>query len=709
MTDRHEQPPQPGPGTVRGLEPRGAHAPGAAPADHHLMMEKDFRRRFFVVLVLIVPTLALSPSIQEWLGFRLEFPGRGILLALLASAIVFYGAWPFFKGAREQLASRNLGMDVLVSLAVTAGYLFSLAGTFLIEAMDVYWEISTLVLAFLFGHWMEMRAVRGTAGALRALLQLIPPVANRIEDGEVHEVPLEQVTVGNRLLVRPGEKIPIDGEIVEGTSSVNEAMVTGESKPVVKSPGDAVLGGTLNGEGTFRFRVTRTGSDTALAQIIKLVMEAQETKPHVQRLAERAAHYLTLTAILVGSGTFLFWYFGAHRPLVFAVTLAISVIVVTCPHALGLAIPLVSTVSSSLAAGRGMLIRDAEMTEVARRLNVVLFDKTGTLTKGEFGVTEVLTGEEEPAEALRLAAALETESEHPLARAVVEEARLRGLSVPRATDFQAIPGRGARATVEGSLLMLGSHALMEQEGIDLSGVARKVEQLGRRGDTVIYVAREGRLLAAIAMADIIRDESREAVRRLRELGLEVWMITGDNRLVADHVARELDLTDYFAEVLPGQKSSKVRELQARGKVVAVVGDGINDAPAITQADVGIAIGAGTDVAIEAGSVVLVRNDPRSVVDLIRLSQATTRKMRQNLGWAVGYNVVAIPAAAGALVPLGIILPPAIAALLMALSTISVAVNALLLKRARFDDSTSPREAPEAPGKAFPHQMLREYR
>ncbi|HSP78405.1 MAG TPA: heavy metal translocating P-type ATPase, partial [Myxococcaceae bacterium] len=516
MTDRHEQSPQPGPGTVRGLEPRGAHAPGAAPADHHLMMEKDFRRRFFVVLVLIVPTLALSPSIQEWLGFRLEFPGRGILLALLASAIVFYGAWPFFKGAREQLASRNLGMDVLVSLAVTAGYLFSLAGTFLIEAMDVYWEISTLVLAFLFGHWMEMRAVMGTAGALRALLQLIPPVANLIEDGEVHEVPLEQVTVGNRLLVRPGEKIPIDGEIVEGTSSVNEAMVTGESKPVVKSPGDAVLGGTLNGEGTFRFRVTRTGSDTALAQIIKLVMEAQETKPHVQRLAERAAHYLTLTAILVGSGTFLFWYFGAHRPLVFAVTLAISVIVVTCPHALGLAIPLVSTVSSSLAAGRGMLIRDAEMTEVARRLNVILFDKTGTLTKGEFGVTEVLTGEE-PAEALRLAAALEAESEHPLARAVVEEARLRGLSVPRATDFQAIPGRGARATVEGSTLLLGSPALMEQEGIDLSGVARKVEQLGRRGDTVIYVAREGRLLAAIAMADIIRDESREAVRRLREL------------------------------------------------------------------------------------------------------------------------------------------------------------------------------------------------
>jgi P-type Cu2+ transporter len=547
--------------------------------------------------------------------------------------------------------------------------------------MDIYWEIGTLVVAFLFGHWMEMRAIRGTAGALRALLALIPPVASRIEDGEIREVPLGEVRTGDLLLVRPGEKIPIDGEVVEGTSSVNESMVTGESRPVVRAPGDEVLGGTLNGEGALRVQVTRTGSETALAQIIRLVTEAQETKPRVQRLAERAAHYLTLTAIVVGTGTFLFWSLLAGRPVAFAMTLAITVVVIACPHALGLAIPLVNTVSSSLAAGRGMLIRDAEVTEVARRLDVVLFDKTGTLTRGEFGVTAVLAPGDAD-EALRLAAALEVESEHPLARAVVEEARRRGLGVPRAADFRAIPGRGARATVEGEELVLGSRGLMEERGVDLSAVRAEVERLGRRGDTVIYAARGGRLLAAIAMADVIRDESRAAVRALRDLGLEVWMITGDGRLVANHVARELGLTDAFAEVLPGEKADKVRELQARGKVVAMVGDGVNDAPAITQANVGIAIGAGTDVAIEAGQVVLVGNDPRSVVDLIRLSRATMRKMKQNLGWATGYNLVAIPVAAGVLVPYGVVLQPAVAALLMAASTISVAINAMLLRRAR---------------------------
>ena len=674
-------------GTATSPDSHAAHAPGAAPEDHHLAMEHDFRRRFLVVLGLILPTLALSPSIQAWLGVRGDFPGRDIVLALLASVIALWGAWPFFKGAREQLEARTLGMDVLVSLAVGAGYLFSLA-TFFIEAMDLYWEISTLVLAFLFGHWMEMRAVRGTAGALRALLKLIPPTANRVQDGDIREVPLEEVRVGDILLVRPGEKIPIDGEVIDGTSSVNEAMVTGESKPIVKSPGHAVVGGTLNGEGTLRFRVTKVGADTALAQIIRLVTDAQQTKPRVQRLAERAAHYLTLTAIIVGGGTLLFWLLATQRPVVFAATLAITVVVVTCPHALGLAIPLVNTVSSALAASRGMLIRNAEVTEVARRLNVILFDKTGTLTEGRFGVTDVIApGDAE--EAVRLAAAIETESEHPLARAIVEEARRRGVAVPRATEFQAIPGRGARADVEGKTLVVGSRALMAQEGIDLSGIAAAVERSGRRGDTVIYAAREGALLAAIAMADIVREESKQAVRDLRALGLEVWMITGDNRLVAEHVARALGLTDFFAEVLPEQKSAKVKELQARGKVVAMVGDGINDAPAITQADVGIAIGAGTDVAIDAGDVVLVRNDPRSVVDLVRLSQATTRKMRQNLAWAVGYNVLAIPIAAGALVPFGVVLPPAVAALLMAASTISVALNALLLKRSRIAAPATP--------------------
>ncbi len=692
---QHARPPK---GSIRGLEPHRAHAPGPPTEDHHLAMERDFRRRFVVVLALIVPTLVLSPSIQHWLGFRLDFPGSGLALAALATVIVFYGAWPFFRGARAQLESRRLGMDVLVSLAVGAGYLFSLAGTFFLETMDIYWESGTLVLAFLFGHWMEMRVLRGTSGALRALLQLVPKVANRIEDGEVREVPLEDVSVGDLLLVRPGEKIPIDGRVVEGVSSVNESMVTGESKPVLKSPGDEVIGGTLNGEGALRFRVTRTGSETALAQIIELVMEAQQTKPKVQRLAERAAHYLTLTAIVVGAGTFLFWDFAAGRSVVFAMTLAITVVVITCPHALGLAIPLVSTVSSALAARRGMLIRNAEVTEVAHRVSVVLFDKTGTLTRGELGVTEVIARGDED-EAIRLAAALEVESEHPLARAVVEEAARRGLAIPHAEGFQAIPGRGARATVEGHELVLGSRTLMEERGVDLSGIRPDIERLGARGDSVVYAARQGELLAAIAMADIVRDESREAVRKLCEMGLEVWMITGDGRLVAEHVARELGVTDYFAEVLPEQKAEKVRELQSRGKVVAMVGDGVNDAPAITQADVGIAIGAGTDVAIEAGSVILVRNDPRAVVDLIRLSRATMRKMRQNLGWATGYNVVAIPVAAGVLVPYGIVLQPAIAALLMAASTICVAVNAMLLMRSRIGPAEERAHQPPVPTRA----------
>lgn len=684
----------PAPGAVRGAEPHGAHAPGAEADDHYVGMERDFLRRFLVVLVLIVPTLALSPSIQGWLGVDWSFSGSEITLALLASVIVLWGAWPFFVGARRQLAQKTLGMDVLVSLAVLAGYLFSL-GSLIAATEDLYWEISTLVLAFLFGHWMEMRAIRGTAGALRALLKLIPPVANRIQDGAIQEVPLERVGVGDLLLVRPGEKIPIDGVVLDGASSVNESMLTGESKPVAKAPGDAVIGGTLNGEGTLRMRVERTGKDTALAQIVALVMEAQETKPRVQRLAERAAHYLTLTAIIVGTTTFLVWLLPLDASLVFAATTAITVVVITCPHALGLAIPLVNTVSSSLAAGRGMLIRNAEVTEVARRLDVVLFDKTGTLTKGEFGVTEVLAPETDADEALRIAASLEIESEHPLARAVVVAAAERGLRVPPAAEFRAIPGRGATATVEGRRVVIGSRALMREEGVDLTPVRADVARLGQRGDTVVYAAAEGRLLAAIAMADIVRDESREAVRRLREMGLEVWMITGDIRAVAQRVATDLGLTDFFAEVLPEHKAAKVRELQERGKIVAMVGDGVNDAPAITQANIGIAIGAGTDVAIEAGSVILVRNDPRSVVDLIELSRATTRKMRQNLGWATGYNIVGIPIAAGVLAPWGIVLPPAVAALLMAASTISVAVNALLLRRARIGEPPAAQPAGRA--------------
>ena len=665
--------------------------------DHHAMMEQDFRRRFWVVLVLTIPVLLLSPTIQGWFGYTLVFPGVRYVLFVLASIIAIYGTWPFYKNARKALRTGILDMSVLVSLAVTAGYLFSVGSTFLFTAVDFYWEISTLVAVLLLGHWLEMRAVRGTAGALKELTKLIPPMADRIaEDGNIEEVPTSDVQRGDLLLVRPGEKVPMDGRVVEGQSSVNEAMLTGESKPVNKTVGDEVIGGTLNGEGALRIRVEKTGEETALAQIINLVKEAQASKPPVQRLADRAAHWLTIIAVVVALGTFLFWFFISTQSAVFALTMAVTVLVIACPHALGLAVPVVTTISTSLGARNGMLIRDAQATETARRLDAVIFDKTGTLTKGEFGVTDVvLLGDgstephpeqdEGPAKVwdeetlLRRVAAVEVNSEHTIAQGIVRAAQERELSLPQATDFEAVPGKGAKATAEGKHLFIGNQALMEQVGVAVPDDPRLAE-LARQGKTVIYVAADRRLVGALALADMIRDESREAVPALKQMGLEVAMLTGDSQAVADYVAAELGLDIVFAEVRPEQKADKVKELQRQGKVVAMVGDGINDAPALVQADVGIAIGAGTDVAVESAQVVLVKNDPRDVVRLIRLSQATMSKMRQNLVWATAYNVVAIPMAAGVLQPLGIVLRPEWGALVMSASTIIVAVNALLLRQ-----------------------------
>ena len=647
--------------------------------DHHAMMEADFRRRFWVVLALTTPVLLLSPTVQDWFGFTLTFPGARYLLFALATVITFYGTWPFYENARKALRSGVLDMSVLVSLAVSTGYLFSVGATFFFTAVDFYWEISSLVAVLLLGHWLEMRAVRGTAGALRELVKLIPPTANRIVDERVEEVPTSEVQVGDLLLVRPGEKVPIDGEVVEGQSSVNEAMITGESKPVLKGPGDPVVGGTLNGEGALRMRVTRTGEETALAQIIALVKEAQASKPPVQRLADRAAHWLTIVAVVVGVGTFLFWLFLAGQSLVFALTLAVTVLVIACPHALGLAIPVVTTISTTLGARNGMLIRNAEATETARRLDAVIFDKTGTLTRGEFGVTDVVPLADWDEETLlRRVAAAEVNSEHAIAQSIVRSAEARDLSLPQTSDFRAIPGKGAKAVVEGVKLAVGNRALMADLGLSVPDDPRLAE-LGRQGKTVVYAAANGRLTGVIGLADLIREESREAVRTLKQMGLEVAMLTGDSQAVADWVAGELGLDVVFAEVQPEQKADKVKSLQAQGKAVAMVGDGINDAPALVQADVGIAIGAGTDVAIESADVVLVKNDPRDVVGLIRLSQATMRKMRQNLVWATAYNLIAIPAAAGVLQPWGITLRPEWGALIMSASTVIVALNALLLR------------------------------
>jgi len=652
--------------------------------DHHAMMEQDFRRRFWAVLAITAPVLILSPTIQGWFGFALTFPGARYLLFALATVITFYGTWPFYQNARKALRSGILDMSVLVSTAVSVGYLFSVGATFFFTAVDFYWEISTLVVVLLLGHWMEMRAVRGTAGALRELVKLIPPTANRIVDDRVEEVPTSGVQVGDLLLVRPGEKVPIDGEVVEGQSSVNEAMITGESKPVSKEAGNTVIGGTINGEGALRIRVTRTGEETALAQIINLVKEAQASKPPIQRLADRAAHWLTIIAITVGLVTFLFWLFLAGRPLVFALTLAVTVLVIACPHALGLAIPVVTTISTTLGARNGMLIRNAEAAETARRLDVVIFDKTGTLTKGEFGVTDVVSlAEWNEATLLGRVAAVEVSSEHVIAQSIVRAAQERGLPLSSASDFQAVPGKGAKATVEGVQFFVGNRALMEEIGVEVPEDPH-LAALGQQGKTVVYAATEGRLLGTIALADLIRDESREAAQALKGMGIQVAMLTGDSRPVAEWVAGELGLDIVFAEVRPEKKALKVKELQSQGKVVAMVGDGINDAPALVQADVGIAIGAGTDVAIESADVVLVKNDPRDLVRLIRLSRATMSKMRQNLVWATAYNIVAIPAAAGIFQPWGITLRPEWGALIMAASTIIVAINALLLRRVNLD-------------------------
>jgi P-type Cu2+ transporter len=679
-------------GTHEGMQHAGHAMPGHAGPEptptghleeeamggHHAAMIADFRRRFWICAVLTVPLVVLSPTIQQLLGYRLPtFPGERLVMLALATVVSLYGGWPFFQGAVRALRSGVADMDVLVTLAVLSGYLFSVASVFLFQGVDFFWEISTLVVILLFGHWMEMRAVSATGSALQELARLIPPTANLLRDDEVVTVPTAQVSAGDHLLVRPGDKIPIDGRVYEGQSAVDEALITGESRPVPKGPGDEVIAGAANGDGALRIQVTHTGQETALAQIMALVRNAQASKPPTQRLADRAAQYLTLAALGLGLATLLFWYLVAGRPFVFALTLAITVIVIACPHALGLAIPTVTTISATLAARNGILIRDAQATEEARALDTIVFDKTGTLTRGEFGVTDVmpLDGWTE-AQVLQAAAVVEVNSEHDIARGIVRAAQERHLPIPPASGFQAVKGQGAQATVAGQAVLVGNRALLAADGVPLP---EKAQPRGA-GRTWVYLAAGGQARGLIGLADVIRPESRQAVDELKQMGLQVAMLTGDSQEVAAYVAQELGLDTFYAEVLPGEKASRIQQLQQQGRRVGMVGDGVNDAPALAQSDVGIAIGAGTDVAIESAKVVLVRNDPRDVVKLIRLSRATVRKMQQNLVWAMAYNVVAMPLAAGVLEPVGIVLQPAWGALAMAASTVIVAVNALALRK-----------------------------
>ena len=646
-----------------------------ATPSHHEMMVEDFRRRFWVSLIVTLPILLLSPMIQEWLGLQaLRFPGSDYLLLALASFVYFYGGYPFLTGLIEDLRNRQPGMMTLVAVAITAAYIYSAAVVLGVRGGSFFWELATLIDIMLLGHWLEMRSVMGASRALQELARLMPDEAHLLRpDGSLEDVPTDSLGHGSRILIRPAEKVPADGKIIEGRSSLNEAMLTGESVPVEKGPGDGVIGGAINGEGALQVEVEKSGAEGYLSQVIKLVEEAQQSKSRSQDLANRAAFWLVLVALSVGVITLIAWL-TLGRTFEFALERAITVMVITCPHALGLAVPLVVAVSTALSARRGLLIRNRAAFERARQPDAVVFDKTGTLTEGRFGVDELrpLAGTSE-AELLRLAAAVEFNSEHPIAQGIVRSAQERGLDIPAVLDFRSFPGKGAQGMVEGRLIRVVSPGYLRDAGIELPAATPT-----GTGHTVVYVLEEKRPLGVVALRDVIRPESRQAIARLHDQGIRVMMLTGDTESVAAWVARELGLDEYFAGVLPDRKAAKIREIQQRGLTVAMVGDGVNDAPALVQADIGIAIGAGTDVAIESADVILVKNDPRAVVDLLGLSKATWRKMVQNLAWATGYNVVAIPLAAGVLYSAGILLSPAAGAVLMSVSTIIVAINAQLL-------------------------------
>ncbi|MBD3183197.1 heavy metal translocating P-type ATPase [Candidatus Poribacteria bacterium] len=650
--------------------------------NHHAMMEKDFKKRFWICLIITVPVLFLSPTIQKWFNLQnLTFPGSDYVLFGLSSIIVIWGGIPFYKGAFKAIKDFNLDMMVLVSVAILSGYFFSIGATFFFQAVDFYWEISTLAVFLLFGHWMEMKSVRKAGGALEELAKLIPDTAHLVKDeDQIEDVSPDELEVDDIVLIRPAEKVPIDGKVTSGESSVDESMITGESKPINKTEGDELVGGTINGDGALRMKVSRTGEDTALGQIMDLVNQAQESKPKAQKLADRAAHWLTIIALTVGLGTFLTWYLGLDAEFVFALTLAITVIVITCPHALGLAIPTVTSISTTLAAKNGIMVKKPDALQQFLNVETIVFDKTGTLTKGNLAVQEVWSISDNEEELLSLAASLESNSEHIIARGIVTEAEERNIQYPQSEDFEAVPGKGAKGVVDGYKLVLGNAKLMDQENVDISQHKDKIDELTSSGNTVVMMAKDGEFLGAIALADQIRQESKVAVKGLKEADIQVIMLTGDNEKTASAIADELDLDDFFAEVLPEDKSSKIKDLQDEGHIVAMVGDGVNDAPALAQADIGIAIGAGTDVAVESAEIVLVKDNPKDIINLKIFSEATRSKMKQNIVWATGYNAVAIPVAAGVLRPIGVTLRPEWAALIMAASSIIVVINALLLKR-----------------------------
>jgi len=639
-------------------------------------MMADFKKRFWVSIAITVPVLFLSPMIQSFTGLQpFQFAGDIFLLFALSTVIFFYGGWPFLKGIYDELKTAQPGMMTLIGVAIATAYAYSSVVVFGLEGRVFFWELATLIDIMLLGHWIEMRSVMGASRALEELARLLPSAAHKVmADGSTKDVSIQKIQADDQVLVKPGEKIPVDGEIVDGESAVNESMLTGESKPVSKKAGAEVIGGSVNGEGSLTVSVQKTGKDAYLSQMIDLVEQAQQSKSKSQDLANQAAMWLTIIALACGAITLVIWLAAVGRDFAFSLERTVTVMVITCPHALGLAVPLVVAVSTALSAKNGLLIRNRGAFEKGRNIGAVIFDKTGTLTEGRFGVTDTLNFTDQFSEknVLGYAAAVEGQSEHPIARGIANAAE----NPPKASAFKSITGKGAQAEVNGKRVKVVSPGYLRENHISMD--EDRIEKLNAQGKTVVFVLIDEALAGAVALADLIREESRQAVSKLKKMGIQCMMLTGDNKQVAAWVAEEIGLDDYFAEVLPEDKANKVKEVQSRGLTVAMAGDGVNDAPALAQSDVGIAIGAGTDVAVEAADIVLVRNNPLDAAAILDLSRATYRKMLQNLAWATGYNAFAIPLAGGVLYSWGILLSPAVGAILMSISTVIVAINARFL-------------------------------
>ncbi len=661
------------------------HAQHAGHDKHAGHSPEIFKRRFFICLVLTLPVLYFAPSFQQWFNYQaIQFPGSNWVTPILSTVIYFYGGLVFLKGAYHELHSK-IGMMTLVALAITVAFVYSVAGTLGLEGDSFYWELATLVDIMLLGHWIEMASVQGASNALGELAKLVPSVAHKQVNGQIEDVQVSALVEGDLILIRPGEQVPIDGEIVEGTSNVNESFLTGESRPVVKKAPDEAIAGAVNGEGALTIKVTRTGDNTTLSQIMRMVEEAQASKSKFQSLADRLAYWLTLIAIGVATLTFIIWQSVGTEGLTFAINRAVTVLVITCPHALGLAIPLVLVNATAMSAKNGILVRNREAFERAKSIKTIAFDKTGTLTTGHFGVQRVYTDSIDELKALGIAASLESLSEHPLGQSIVEEADHRKIELSKASDFKAVPGQGVEGVVDGQRYRVGRPEWVKELKLQFPpGLEKGLQERESRGESAIVLMDDKQVLALFGLADQVRPSAREAVAKLQKMDVQVVMITGDAEAVAKAVAGDLQIDRYYARVLPKDKAALIKRLKAE-KPTAFVGDGINDAPALTEADLGLAIGAGTNVAIESADLILVKSDPLDATYALKLAKATYTKMAQNLFWATGYNVIAIPLAAGVGYSFGILLTPAIGAILMSVSTVVVSLNAMLLRRIRLSD------------------------